>query len=68
MVCLKGTDMIIIIISNCLFQNGEGNEHFQAFKKHAAEVFVHNDEADKEWIAEINEFALEVRNVLGCIS
>ena len=60
---------MIIIISNCLFlQNGEGNEHFQAFKKHAAEVFVHNDEADKEWIAEINEFALEVRNVLGCIS
>ncbi|XP_063676100.1 pro-cathepsin H-like [Bolinopsis microptera] len=44
--------------------NGDGNEHFQVFKKHAAEVFVHNDEADKEWEAEINEFALETEGEL----
>ena len=36
------------------------DEHFRAFKQHVREVITQNDQADKEWVAEINQFALEV--------
>ena len=40
------------------------DEHFQAFKQHVREVIAQNDQADKEWVAEINQFALEVSLVV----
>ncbi|KAL5265546.1 hypothetical protein ACHWQZ_G006317 [Mnemiopsis leidyi] len=35
------------------------DEHFLAFKQHVTEVLTQNDQADKEWVAEINQFTLE---------
>ena len=45
---------------NFPFKEDDRKAHYQAFKKHAKDVFSQNEQPDKEWIAEINEFALEV--------